>query len=226
MFENVIKMLMTPLKQEPSQEISPERAYVTRQIQNSIPQRESYNPITPNNTNLMQRVNPVVTPNQPRNRFADSVNDIQNADIYLDDKGLAHSNNSYVDRIIEIESGRNPSAVSPTNAVGPFQFLESTWNRSNYSGSRDNIHDSLYAYKDFTKGNINYLKKMGVPITPETVYWAHNLGMLGAVNLYNHVNKGEALLDKTESSMKCNVPKGTYVNPQTYIDHISKKFNF
>lgn len=104
--------------------------------------------------------------------------------------------NSYVDRLIGIESGGKADAKSATSsATGQGQFIEATWLRF-----ISEVHPALYdgealslrkdpalsreAVEWYARENAKVLTARGAPITDGTLYLAHFAGADGASKVY------------------------------------------
>lgn len=147
-------------------------------------------------------------------------NSISDADIYEKD-GKVYSSNPYVDRIIQIESGRNPRAYNKSGASGAFQFIKSTAKQYGLNNPFD-AQESLNAYKRLTMDNIRQMQKYGIPINPTTVYLAHQQGVGGLKKIVDSLNNGTPLDGTILRNVKNN-SLGGYRGLQTYFDDWKKR---
>lgn len=218
MLEDVIRMLITPLKQEPSQEVSPERAYVIRHLENMgvIPRPLYIKPEEPKNTtppNLMLGIpKPNVTQSIVRN-INDEVNidDVMNSKIYANDDGKYYSDNDYMNWTIFAESSGNPNAGANNKkgAKGLTQIIPSTWARNPNNATRNilNPQDNYAASLEYTQGIAKELRNRGTPITYRTLRDAHNFGSYYANMIHNFNNGKVTELNNTlRNFIKKNVP--------------------
>lgn len=84
---------------------------------------------------------------------------------------------------IESDFGRN-DADSSTGAKGPFQFVGGTAKAYGLTDPQDPVQ-AAQATLAYAQDNAKALTAAGVPVTPENLYLAHNLGGGGAVKLLN-----------------------------------------
>jgi hypothetical protein len=120
----------------------------------------------------------------------------------------------------DIESSNNPEAVSPTGARGLYQFTKGTGKQYGLideegNDYRSDVGKSEAAFIALAKDNARVLKKNNVPITPTTLYLAHQQGARGAVEIWNNArNRGvagtdeEALASDVERNMALNKGEG------------------
>lgn len=124
------------------------------------------------------------------------------------ENGRYFTGNDLFDAIITIESKGDTNAVSPTGATGIFQFTRGTAKQYGLiKGNNDMRRDpqaSLLAMKKLTKDNSNILRKNGVPITPTTIYLAHQQGAGGAVQIWKAANGQGKLSSKVRQNMAHN----------------------
>ena len=149
--------------------------------------------------------------------------DIKNATIYQKE-GIWKSDNSFVNRVIQIESGGNPLAVAGypkgTNdllirnkkAGGLFQFIPSTAKLYGLSlEDRFNPQKALEAFKLLVRDNISTLAKFNVPLTATNLYLAHQQGAGGLKAIWNNINLGtpisSVILKNMNNNRRPNVPK-------------------
>lgn len=104
-----------------------------------------------------------------------------------------------VDQIISAESGGNPNATNPrSSAVGPGQFLSTTWlsmvRQHRPDLAEGKTDDQILAMRTdpalsremtqaYASDNGRALSSAGLPVTPATTYLAHFAGPGGAINL-------------------------------------------
>lgn len=89
----------------------------------------------------------------------------------------------FYDKMAQIESGFDPSAVSGNGAKGLFQFTNNTW-KAYGSGNPLDPAANIEAGIKYSDSNYEYLSsKLGRPAQPYEVYMAHNLGPGGAMRL-------------------------------------------
>jgi hypothetical protein len=102
------------------------------------------------------------------------------------------------------ESGFNPNAqASTSSAKGLFQFINETWNymKRKYGGEFSELDKgpfdpeaSALAGALYARENAEYLKGLGLPVTPTNLYTAHFLGPGGA----RKVLEADPNMDATE----------------------------
>lgn len=106
---------------------------------------------------------------------------------------------SYVDKIVQYESGGNPNAKSKTStATGLGQFIESTWlnlfkqhfpdraksmNREAILALRKDADLSRTMISLYAQNSANHLKSAGVAVTEASLRLSHFLGPQGAVSV-------------------------------------------
>lgn len=97
---------------------------------------------------------------------------------------------SLYDRVAEVESGGKYDAYNKgSKAYGKYQFIPTTakWvsEALGFEGDEWKEPENQEKMMDYlTDWNTKYLEKKGIPITEETLWWAHNQGASGAVKLY------------------------------------------
>lgn len=124
----------------------------------------------------------------------------------------------YMTTMAMLESGGNPNAVSPTGAVGLYQFTSRTAKGYGLNNRFDKNANADAAAR-LAKDNGAYLEHNGIKATPENLYLAHQLGMEGARNLISAASGKEALTEKTKAAMGNNYGN---IGPQEYLDKNSK----
>lgn len=129
------------------------------------------------------------------------------ADHYLDQMGYGVTpQGSITDRIVQVESGGNPSAHAGTSsAEGLGQFITSTWNQflkarhPNLIGHGDLRSDpalSREATQWYAQENSQKLQQAGFQPTGGNIYLAHFLGPDGAISMLSaNPNSSAAALD-------------------------------
>lgn len=96
--------------------------------------------------------------------------------------------------LAQIESGTRPYVKAPTSsASGLFQFIKSTWMGEGgawgndmsqaFGGLRPTEEEQRMRAKSFTAKNAAYLAKHGIPINKASLYAAHFLGPITAVQI-------------------------------------------
>ena len=112
------------------------------------------------------------------------------------------SNGGYLSKLSNVESGGDYYALNKgSGAFGKYQFMPATEKqyakKLGFSLDQARTPEGQEAMiSAFTNDNVSGLKKAGVPVTDETMWWAHNQGLGGAINLY----KGNALNSKNLKS--------------------------
>lgn len=100
----------------------------------------------------------------------------------------------YWPMLSKIESGDRPYIKAPTSsASGLYQFIKSTWLGEGgawgndmskaFGGLQPSVEEQKQRAKSFTAKNATYLKKHGIPINKASLYAAHFLGPVTAVQL-------------------------------------------
>lgn len=97
---------------------------------------------------------------------------------------------SYLPKVLGVESGGNPKAVSPTGAKGLYQFTKGTWKYINekYDLGLTNPFDPAQNTKAaayLAKENAAALAKANLPVNDTNLYITHNIGAGGAKKLLN-----------------------------------------
>lgn len=113
------------------------------------------------------------------------------------DTGQTGGIDAYVDRVVDVESAGNPNARNPrSSAYGLGQFVDDTWMDVIQRHGRGFIQpgmteaDILDLRRDpeisramteaYARDNATTLERIGLPVTPDTLYMAHFLGPGGA----------------------------------------------
>lgn len=133
--------------------------------------------------------------------------------LYQTEGGKYRTGDAFLDAVMDIESGGNTSAVSPTGATGLFQFTRGTAKRYGLitKDGRDLRKDpqaNLRAMLALTKDNAAYLKSKGVPVNPSTLYLAHQQGAGGAVEILRAAREGREVSPAIRRNMNLNNGKG------------------
>jgi hypothetical protein len=129
-------------------------------------------------------------------------------DMISDVSGKMGVSNDYMTTMAQLESGGNANAVSPTGAVGLYQFTGGTAKQYKL-GNRFDGRANAEAAAKLAIDNKKYLEggnKKGSKFeaTPENLYLAHQLGAEGARNLLASKAGTENLSESTISGMKNN----------------------
>ena len=140
--------------------------------------------------------------------------------------GKWHSDNPFVDAIMQIESRRNERAFNKSGAKGLFQFIPGTAKEMKLADPYD-PYDSLRAFKQYVERNVRWLKKKNVPITPTNVYLTHQQGPGGLPYIYNALKAG-----REPDKYRGNILNNTIGGPKKFVntfkwykdwnDHIAK----
>ena len=96
---------------------------------------------------------------------------------------------TYLKKLAKVESGGNYNASNKSGAYGKYQFMPATEKavaaKLGMTIEEARTPEGQEAMiRQFTKDNRNGLKRNGIPVTDETLWWAHNQGLGGAINLY------------------------------------------
>lgn len=148
-------------------------------------------------------------------------NNLQDAEVYIDQYGKLRSNNKYLNTVMDIESYGGKLDASNGDALGVYQFMPSTWLGLGLGytlADRTDPYKSTEGMKKLTANNIRTLRAMGIPINYGTVYLAHNQGAGGAKhimdNLYVPLKANST--DKQWERIKANIPADYQYNPDTF----------
>lgn len=141
--------------------------------------------------------------------------------VYQDDNGRWKSNNPYANAIMQIESRGNAKAHNKSGASGLYQFVPTT---AEAFGLKDpyNAEESHKAFIKLVNDNSRILAKMGVPVNDDTRWWAHNIGPQQAKEVYNYINFGTPVSQRTLKYIKAN---GGFTNPKDYALHWHKRIS-
>lgn len=116
---------------------------------------------------------------------------LDSAQIWVDDNGKYVSNHPFLNALIWKESQGNPNAVSPTGASGLYQITGDTWKE--FSGGLDkklrfNPQEAHKVALKVLKNRINLLKSWGFDLTVDNVYLAYMMGPGGARRILNNLD--------------------------------------
>lgn len=159
---------------------------------------------------------------QPTGNFA-------NAQLIKNADGTFSTNDPLLNTIMQIESRGNANAVSPTGAKGLFQFTSRTGsdyglvNKAKGIDNRADPQANFEAMKRLTADNIKQLQKNGIPITPSSVYMAHQQGIGGTIEIYKAAQTGTEVPEEIRENMDVNGGKG--LSPQQFIAQWENKVN-
>lgn len=215
-----------PVKQTP---LFPERKLNTSYMSYSRP---APTPVANPESVAPTPVAPVVTPqSQGTNMF--NLDDVMKSTIYLKN-GIWVSDNPFVNRVLQMESGGNADAVAhfkggagrwdpsrKDRAAGLFQFTPGTGAEYGLVGDdRFDAQKSFQAFLRLTQSNANRLKARGIPITPTNLYLAHQQGVGGLSQILGAINNGRAISDGVIQNMRNNRRPGVAINasPQVWYD--------
>ncbi len=121
----------------------------------------------------------------------------------------------------DIESSFNPNATSKTGAAGLFQFTKKTGRQYGIEGEkRYDLKANTDAGARLLIDNQKILIKNGIEPTPVYTYLAHQLGVGGAIELYNNITKGTPISNTTKSNMGLNFGKKS---AEQYLAETTKK---
>lgn len=138
--------------------------------------------------------------------FVFNPDDLRKAKFYQEN-GLWTSDNPFIRRVIQMESGGNANAVARFKgssgrwdpkrnklAAGVFQFTPGTGAKYGLIGDdRFDPQKSYQAFLNLTMSNIRDMQKRGIPITPTNVYLAHQQGVGGLNQILHSINTGRAI---------------------------------
>ena len=128
----------------------------------------------------------------PEDMLKTDWDNLADSQFWVGNSGKLQTNNPFFSRLMAIEShGGNLNDVSPTGAMGPFQFTQGTW--KDITGNTDyhlrsDPREAAKAIIALTNRNIKILKAAGLPINAGSVYLAHNQGPYGAKLILNNLD--------------------------------------
>lgn len=100
-------------------------------------------------------------------------------------------NSGYYDLLADVESKGmgGYKAQNKSGAYGKYQFMpgteKATAKKLGLTIQQARTPDGQERMiRRFTRDNIDGLRRNGIPVTKETMWWAHNQGLQGAINLY------------------------------------------
>lgn len=101
--------------------------------------------------------------------------------------------------IAAMESGGNPNAISSTGAIGVYQFVGKTATNIGIK-DRFDVDQNIDGAMRLTLQNAAVLEKHGLPLTPENIYMAHQLGPSAAIDLIRGSQAGKSVGDLKSST--------------------------
>lgn len=124
-----------------------------------------------------------------------SAEGINNANFYIDN-GKLRTDNAFINAVMDLESygGRLDAKNAKTGAFGPVQFLKprlqdiSRIVGNNFIYDASDVDSNATAIKAHFMDYINRLEKLGIPATPENLYYIHQQGFGGFLNLYKNMD--------------------------------------
>lgn len=123
-----------------------------------------------------------------------SAEGINNSNFYIDN-GKLRTDNAFINAVMDLESygGRLDAKNAKTGAFGPVQFLNSRLQDiskivgNNFVYDASDVDSNATAIKAHFTDYINRLNKLGIPATPENLYYIHQQGFGGFLNLYKNM---------------------------------------
>lgn len=171
---------------------------------------------TPPSLNNIMRGIPVHIEDDP------NFENLDNATTWVDSHGKLRSDNKYLNTLMDIESyGGKLDASNPSGALGPYQFLKSTWlglGLGYAPEDRANPEKATNAIKKFTNDNIRWLRTHKIPVNYGTVYLAHNQGRGGAKHVMDNFYvplKANSTAEQW-NRIKANIPADYNYDPETF----------
>lgn len=106
--------------------------------------------------------------------------------------GSSQIPDDYLDKLAHIESGNRPYVKAPTSsASGLYQFIQSTWKglggswgtdpSKAFGGLMPSVEEQTKKAKAYTQANADALAAALIPVTSESLYAAHFLGVGTAI---------------------------------------------
>ena len=147
------------------------------------------------------------------------LNSVQNAELKFNSvTGRYYCDDPWVQYVLNKESKGDPNAYNESGATGLFQFVKSTWQDNGIMGgtpysSFEYAKDpqlNFLAFKKLVARNARIYSQNGTPLTPFTMYMAHQQGASGFAYI-NGIAKGTKVrgmkdYDKIMRNMMNNVP--------------------
>ena len=147
------------------------------------------------------------------------LNSVQNAELKFNSvTGRYYCDDPWVQYVLNKESGGDPNAHNESGATGLFQFVKDTWQDNGIMGGT--LHNSFenaknpqlnfLAFKKLVARNARIYSQNGTPLTPFTMYMAHQQGA-GGFAYINGIAKGTKVrgmkdYDTMMRNMMNNVP--------------------
>ncbi|MBE2895526.1 transglycosylase SLT domain-containing protein [Pasteurellaceae bacterium HPA106] len=137
-----------------------------------------------------------------------------NAQLMKGADGRFMTDDPLLNTIMHIESKGDPTAVSSTGAKGLFQFTSDTGSDYGLVDKKRGIdkrfdpNANFEAMKRLTANNIKGLQRNGIPVTPSTVYMAHQQGLGGTIAIYKAAMTGKPVSKELRYRMDVNGGKG------------------
>ena len=133
----------------------------------------------------------------------------------------------YYSRIAQIESGGDPTAVSPTGATGLYQFTRGTGEQYGLVGEgfdrRTDPKASQAAVEAFTADNAAALQRAGIQPTEAMLYLAHQQGVGGARAIISAAANGTDVPPNIRRNMDLN--GGAGLSPAEFLAKWENKYN-
>jgi soluble lytic murein transglycosylase-like protein len=129
-------------------------------------------------------------------------------------------------KIMAMESGSNPNAISPTGAIGKNQFVGGTADKVGIQ-DRFDADQNIRGAVIYARDNIQLLKAANLPITAENIYMMHQLGPGAGSEVIKAARDGtpiSQLSDAARRGMSRNYGKDSDTAAE-YIDANKKALN-
>ena len=146
------------------------------------------------------------------------------------DKGL---DPAFMLTMAHIESGFNPNIkAKKSSATGLFQFTDDAAKQYGLLGNgfdkRKDLSASTIAAADLLKDNEEGLRKYSIPVTPVTLYLAHQQGLRGVAEIYQNAISNSPISSDVLSHMENNYGKmsGLDYMAKTYQDIMGRYNEF
>ena len=129
-------------------------------------------------------------------------------------------------RVVAMESGGNPNAISSTGAIGLFQFTGSTGSALGLK-NRFDPYDNIEAGLLLATKNKKLLEKADVKVNETSLYLVHQLGPTAAKEVLRASDKRPStkisdLKSSTQNAVRLNAGGGTAVTAKDYVDLTSQ----